>query len=180
MKTYTRTGDDGSTSLQGGRKVSKNHIRVEAYGTVDELIAWTGLLIDFPENLKRKKTLAYIRDQLMRCAASLAVENRKPVKDAILPEPECVRFIEDEIDVMESVLKPLKSFLLPGGNMLVSWCNIARCVCRRAERRAVQLNETEKIPEIIIPFLNRLSDYYFVLTRILCLELDIKEVKWSV
>jgi len=180
MKTYTRTGDNGSTSLQGGKRVSKSHIRVEAYGTVDELIAWTGLLIDFPENLKRKKTLTYIRDQLMRCAASLAVESRKPVKGDILPEPECVRLVEDEIDAMESVLKPLKSFVMPGGNMLVSWSNIARCVCRRAERRAVQLNETEKIPEIIIPFLNRLSDYFFVLTRILCLELDIEEVEWSV
>jgi cob(I)alamin adenosyltransferase len=180
MKTYTRTGDDGSTSLQGGRRVSKSHIRVEAYGTVDELIAWTGLLMDFPENLKRKKALAYIRDQLMRCASALAAENRMSVKGAILPEPECVRFIEDEIDTMESGLKPLKSFVLPGGNMLISWCNIARCVCRRAERRTVQLNETENIPEIIIPFLNRLSDYFFVLTRILCLELDIEEVEWSV
>jgi len=180
MKTYTRTGDDGSTSLQGGRKVSKSDIRVEAYGTVDELIAWTGLLMEFPENLKRKKTLAYIRDQLMRCAVSLAAGSRKPVNAAMLPEPECVRFIEDEIDAMESTLKPLKNFILPGGNMLVSWCNIARCVCRRAERRAVQLNETEKIPEIIIPFLNRLSDYFFLLTRKLCLELDIEEVKWSV
>jgi len=180
MKTYTRTGDNGSTSLQGGKRVSKSHIRVEAYGTVDELIAWTGLLIGFPENLKRKKTLTYIRDQLMRCAVAMAADSRKPVKGDILPEPECVRFVEDEIDAMESVLKPLKSFVMPGGNMLVSWSNIARCVCRRAERRAVQLNETEKIPEIIIPFLNRLSDYFFVLTRILCLELDVEEVKWSV
>lgn len=180
MKTYTRTGDDGSTSLQGGRRVSKSHIRVEAYGTVDELTAWTGLLMDFPENLKRKKALAYIRDQLMRCASSLAVENRKSVKGAILPEPGCIRFIEDEIDAMESGLEPLKSFILPGGNMLISWCNIARCVCRRAERRTVQLNETENIPEIIIPFLNRLSDYFFVLTRKLSLELDIEDVRWRV
>lgn len=180
MKTYTRKGDNGSTSLAGGSRVTKNHARIEAYGSIDELIAWTGLLMNFPENLKRKKTLAYIQDQLMRCAAVLASPEPADIKETILPEPESVSRLEKEIDEMESALNPLKNFIIPGGSLLVSYCNITRCVCRRAERRVVQLNETEKVPGIIIPFLNRLSDYFFVLVRKISSELDIEEVSWTV
>jgi cob(I)alamin adenosyltransferase len=180
MKTYTRTGDDGSTSLSGGKRVLKSNKRVEAYGTVDELISWTGLLRDFPENAKRRKTLTYIQDQLMRCAASLASEKPKAERGICLPDADSIELLEKEIDEMEKGLKSLKSLVLPGGNLLISYCHITRCVCRRAERRVVKLNETEKMPAIIISFLNRLSDYYFVLSRSLCLELDIEEVKWSV
>ena len=154
MKTYTRTGDDGFTSLSGGKRVSKSSLRVEAYGTVDELISWTGLLTGFPENSKRRKTLIYIQDQLMRCAASLASESPETGAGVCHPDIECIAFLEKEIDDMESRLKPLRNFILPGGNILVSYCHIARCVCRRAERRVVQLTETVKIPGNIIPFLN--------------------------
>jgi cob(I)alamin adenosyltransferase len=146
MKTYTRTGDSGSTSLSGGKRVPKCHERVEAYGTIDELISWTGLLRDFPENAKRKKTLIFIQDQLMRCAACLASEKPKAESGICLPEPGSIEFIEKEID----------------------------------EIRVVKLNETEKVHEIIISFLNRLSDYFFVLGRKLCSELDIEEVRWLV
>ena len=180
MKTYTRSGDDGSTSLSGGKRVPKSHIRVEAYGTVDELISWTGLLRAFPENEKRKQTLVYIQEQLMRCAASLASEKARTVRGICLPEPDSIKKLEKEIDNLEKGLKPLRSLILPGGNLLISYCHIARCVCRRAERRVVILNETEKIPEIVVTFLNRLSDYFFILSRRLSLELDIEEVKWSV
>ncbi len=180
MKTYTRTGDDGTTSLSGGKRVPKCHIRVEAYGTVDELISWIGLLRDHPDNANRRKILTYIQDQLMRCAASLASEKAKTERGICLPESESIKVLEKEIDMMEADLKPLKSLILPGGNILISYCHITRCICRRAERRVVELNETEKTPEIIRTFLNRLSDYLFVLSRKISLELDIEEVRWSV
>lgn len=181
MKIYTRTGDDGNTSLAGGRKVPKFHPRIEAYGCVDELISWIGLLRDFRENESRKDILIYIQDQLMRCAATLAYEEKDQGKaENVLPDTKCISVIEDEIDRMEAILPPAKSFLLPGGHILVSYCHIARCVCRRTERSVLSLNNTENIPEIIFIFLNRLSDYLFILSRILSLELDIEEIRWSI
>jgi cob(I)alamin adenosyltransferase len=178
MKIYTRTGDDGTTSLSGGRRVPKQHIRIEAYGSVDELISWIGLLRDHRENLRRKEILIYVQDQLMRCAAALAHEKDSGDTEKYLPESGSVRFLEEEIDEMDSQLLPLNNFILPGGHILVSYCHIARCVCRRAERAVLKVNESEVVPEIICKFLNRLSDYLFILSRILSLELDIKEDKW--
>lgn len=180
MKIYTLTGDDGTTSLSGGRRVMKHSIRVEAYGSVDELIAWLGLLRDHKENLKRKDLLIYIQDQLMRCAAALAHDPDKRNTIKILPEADCISVIEREIDSMEESLPSLKNFILPGGNLLVSHCHIARCVCRRAERAVSRLNETEDSPQIVIKFLNRLSDYLFVLARSISLDLDIEEIIWPV
>jgi cob(I)alamin adenosyltransferase len=180
MKIYTLTGDDGTTSLSGGRRVPKHSIRVEAYGSVDELIAWFGLLRDHKENLKRKELLIYIQSQLMICAAALASDLKKVNSKKLMPDADCISVIEKEIDRMEETLPPLKNFVLPGGNILVSYCNIARCVCRRAERAVLRLNEAEESPEIVNKFLNRLSDYLFVLSRKIGLELDIEEIKWSV
>lgn len=134
MKIYTLTGDDGTTSLSGGRRVSKHSIRVEAYGSVDELIAWFGLLRDHKENLKRRELLIYIQNQLMRCAAALASDPENSNSKRILPASDCVSVIEKEIDLMEMTLPPLRNFVLSGGNIIVSYCHIARCVCRRAER----------------------------------------------
>jgi cob(I)alamin adenosyltransferase len=162
MKIYTLTGDDGTTSLSGGRRVPKDSIRIEAYGSVDELIAWFGLLRDHKENLKRKEILIYIQNQLMLCTAALAYDCENINSRKIL------------------LLTPLVSFILPGGNLLVSYCHIARCVCRRAERAVLRLNHDEESPEIVNKFLNRLSDYLFVLSRVVGLELDIEEIKWSV
>ncbi|MGA2407658.1 MAG: cob(I)yrinic acid a,c-diamide adenosyltransferase [Bacteroidales bacterium] len=179
MKIYTLTGDDGTTSLSGGRRVPKHSIRVEAYGSIDELIAWLGLLRDHKENLKRKELLIYIQSQLMSCAAALAYDSNNNSKK-ILPDPDCISTIEKEIDLMEGTLPPLKNFILPGGNILVSYCHIARCVCRRAERAVLSLNEAEESPEIVNKFLNRLSDFLFVLSRKISLELDIEDIKWSV
>ncbi|MDO9339591.1 MAG: cob(I)yrinic acid a,c-diamide adenosyltransferase [Bacteroidales bacterium] len=180
MKIYTLTGDDGTTSLSGGRRVPKHSIRVEAYGSVDELIAWFGLLRDHKENLKRRELLIYIQSQLMICAAALAYDRENSNSKKLLPDADCISVIEKEIDRMEDALPPLKNFILPGGNILVSYCHIARCVCRRAERAVLRLNEAEESPEIVNKFLNRLSDYLFVLSRKIGLELDIEEIKWSV
>jgi cob(I)alamin adenosyltransferase len=180
MKIYTLTGDDGTTSLSGGRRVPKHSLRVEAYGSVDELIAWFGLLRDHKENLKRRELLIYIQIQLMKCAAALAYDSKNNTGKKILPDPDCISVIEKEIDLLEETLPPLKNFILPGGNILVSYCHIARCVCRRAERAVLRLNKTEESPEIVNKFLNRLSDFLFVLSRKISLELDIEEIKWSV
>jgi cob(I)alamin adenosyltransferase len=179
MKIYTRTGDDGTTSLSGGRRVPKYHPRVEAGGSVDELMSWIGLLRDFPENDARKDFLTCIQNQLMTCSAALASDPDNNKIRKYLLDTSCTLKLEKEIDKMERKLKPQKSFVLPGGNILVSYCHIARCVCRRAERNVLKLNQKEKSPEIIHIFLNRLSDYLFVLSRIISLELDIQEVKWS-
>jgi cob(I)alamin adenosyltransferase len=178
MKIYTRTGDDGTTSLSGGRRLPKHHIRIEAYGTIDELIAWIGMLRSHKENDNRKEILVYIQDQLMAAVSSLASANENPAGKQVLPETGCVTLLEAEIDRMEASLRLSGSFILPGGNIVVSHCHIARCVCRRAERAVLRLNESEYSPEIIYKFLNRLSDYLFILGRLLSLELDNEEIRW--
>jgi cob(I)alamin adenosyltransferase len=180
MKIYTRTGDDGTTSLAGGRRIPKHHVRIEAYGSVDELISWTGLLRDSVVNNQVKEILLYIQNQLMKCAAALAWDKENTSLKKILPDPECVEILENEIDRMDAKLPALNNFILSGGHYLVSYCHIARCVCRRAERAVIRLNVSEETPEIINRFLNRLSDYLFVLSRLLSLELDIEEIKWPV
>ena len=180
MKIYTLAGDDGTTSLSGGRRVPKHSIRVDAYGSIDELIAWIGLLRDHKENVNRKNLLIYIQNQLMKSAYALAYDSKNSNSRMILPDGDCVSIVEEEIDKMEETLPDLKNFILPGGNVLISYCHIARCVCRRAERAISRLNETEETPEIVIKFINRLSDFLFVLARKITLDLDIEEIKWSV
>ena len=180
MKIYTLTGDDGTTSLSGGRRVLKHSLRVEAYGTIDELITWVGLLRDHKENAEREELLIYIQSQLMRCAAAVAYDKENSKSRNIVPDSDSISVIEQAIDSMELELPPLKNFILPGGNILVSYCHIARCVCRRAERAVLRLSDGEESPEIVIKFLNRLSDYLFVLSRKIGLELDIEEIKWQV
>jgi len=178
MRIYTRTGDDGTTSLSGGKRIPKHHVRVEAFGAVDELISWIGLLRDQPENIERKDFLIYLQNQLMTSAAALASENDLNSSQKLLPDPDCVKKVEDEIDRMDQTLNPLRNLIIPGGNTVVSYCHIARCVCRRAERAVLRLNITEETPPIIKMFLNRLSDYLFILSRRISLDLDIEEIKW--
>jgi cob(I)alamin adenosyltransferase len=180
MKIYTGKGDDGTTSLAGGRRVSKHHVLVEAYGTIDELISWVGLIRDHKENSDRKNILIYIQDQLMRAAATIASDPEKAREGNYLPEENSVQILEKEIDKIEEELQPLDGFILPGGNVLISYCHITRCVCRRAERRVIKAAENEKIPEVIIIFLNRLSDYLFVLSRKIRSDLGNEEIRWSV
>jgi cob(I)alamin adenosyltransferase len=178
MKIYTRDGDDGTTSLAGGKRIPKHYPRVDAYGNIDEVISWIGLLKDQSVNSERKELLFYIQDQLMRCASSLATDPEKIDKSIILPEVDCITKLELAIDIMDRRLTPMTSFIIPGGHPAISFCHLARCVCRRTERSVILLKETEFVHEIIIRFLNRLSDFLFVLSRIICLELDIEEVKW--
>ncbi len=180
MKIYTLTGDDGTTSLSGGRRVPKTHIRIEAYGTVDELISWIGLLRSCRENETRKEILIYIQGQLMAAASALAYDSQNELSRQILPDAGCVDRIEAEIDLMEAQLPDLTSFILPGGNVVASYCHVSRVVCRRAERSVLRLKEKEEVPEIVLKFLNRLSDYLFVLSRIMILESENEEVKWPV
>jgi len=179
MKIYTRTGDDGTTSLSGGKRVPKYHPRVGAYGSVDELISWIGLLRGCEVNYPRREILIYIQDQLMICAAILAADPENNLPGPV-PDSDCTLRLEMEIDRMEYELPPLNTFILPGGNLFVSYCHITRCVCRRAERCVLRLNQTDKIPEIITKFLNRLSDYLFILARLMSLELDNEEIRWPV
>jgi cob(I)alamin adenosyltransferase len=176
MKIYSLTGDYGTTSLAGGKKVAKHSLRIESYGSIDELIAWIGLLRSHKENIRRKDMLIYIQSQLMLCANALAADYENSKAKIILPEQDCVNILENEIDKMETTLAPLRNFIFPGGDMLVSYCHIARCVCRRAERAVARLNETEKTPTIVIKFLNRLSDYLFVLSRKIASDLDVEEI----
>lgn len=180
MKIYTLTGDDGSTSLTGGRRVPKQSVRVEAYGSVDELIAWIGMIRAFKKKTGEDTILLYIQDQLMRCAASLAHDPANDRINQILPDQNCTTILEKEIDRMEESLPSLRNFILPGGDQLVSYCHIARCVCRRSERTVLRLREAEEVPAIVIRFLNRLSDYLFVLSRKVSFEADNEEIKWSV
>ncbi|GHE66612.1 cob(I)yrinic acid a,c-diamide adenosyltransferase [Roseivirga thermotolerans] len=179
MKIYTKTGDTGTTSLLGGARVSKAHIRIEAYGTVDELNSYIGLLRDQPVNQNRKDILKTIQDRLFTLGADLATE---PGKDKVV-KPDLfesdIDLLETEMDRMDEQLPALTSFVLPGGHQSVSFAHLARCVCRRAERICIALNDQEKVSPLVIKYLNRLSDYLFVLGRLMAQELNAEEVKWE-
>ncbi len=179
MKIYTKTGDKGETSLIGGTRVPKYHDRIEAYGTIDELISYIGLIRDQQIDDYYKKILIQIQDRLMTCASIIATdcENCK-VKIPELYNTD-IESLEKEIDTMESKLKPLTSFILPGGHTTVSYCHIARNVCRRAERNSLKVKDQFKNSEKVIQYLNRLSDYLFVLSRKLSVDLGAQEIPWK-
>ena len=178
MKIYTKKGDSGNTSLIGGKRVSKSDKRIEAYGTVDELIAFTGLLRDQQIKDSIKTKLIEVQDKLMICASILAADcDDCKLKLPALHE-EDITFLENEIDEMEKSLMPLQSFILPGGHQVVSICHVARTICRRAERRIAEVNMESQVPDILIKFINRLSDYFFVLSRYLSSDFQIDEIKW--
>lgn len=178
IKIYTKTGDKGSTSLIGGRRVPKNHIRIEAYGTVDELIAHMGMLRDLAGNDKEDE-IVKIQSILMSCAAWLASDKEETKSKLPNLGNEDIIFLENKIDAMDNDLEPLQNFILPGGNQAVSQSHICRTVCRRAERRVLDLNDVEKIEPIIYQFLNRLSDYLFTLSRCLSKKNLGKELPWK-
>lgn len=179
MKIYTKTGDKGITALIGGRRVRKNHQRIEAYGTVDELIAFLGLLRDHVNNTTLQLNIVKIQNDLMVCAAILATDcDNCDIKIPKLSENNIV-WLETEIDSMEISLPKLSKFVLPGGHPAVSYCHVARTICRRAERNVLSIEEIEKIPSEVIRFLNRLSDYLFVLSRILSIEYQAVEITWQ-
>ncbi len=179
MKIYTRRGDKGETSLIGGNRVPKHHERIEAYGTVDELIAHIGLIRDQELKETIKEYLLKVQDRLMICAALLAVDNG--TQNFSLPEieQEDIQSLEHEIDRMEQGLVPLTSFLLPGGHPTVSICHIARNVCRRAERNVSKIKSGPINLDLVFQYLNRLADYLFVLSRTLSKDLNIAENQWK-
>ena len=185
MKVYTKTGDKGTTALFGGTRVPKHHIRIESYGTVDELNSHIGLIRDQEINPFYKNVLIEIQDRLFTLGAILATPPEKEVLkngqqrlNINRISPEDIQYLETEIDKMDTELPPMTHFVLPGGHPIVSYCHIARCVCRRAERLSVHLHEIEPIDELILTYLNRLSDYLFVLARKLSHDLQADEVKW--
>src|SRR5690554_1751472 len=179
MKIYTKTGDTGTTALLGGERVSKDNLRIEAYGTVDELNAHIGLLRDQEINLQRSGFLKKIQEVLFVMGATLATSSEKEKVKKPEFQAEEIEALEMEIDLMESQLEPLTKFILPGGHQAVSFCHLARTVCRRAERCVVSLHEQEAVKNDIIQYLNRLSDYLFVLGRLIAKELNVGEVTWE-
>ena len=179
MKIYTKTGDTGMTSLIGGKRVPKSHVRIEAYGTVDELISYIGLLRDQITTKHIADVLLKIQDRLMVCASLLAAdcEDCKQKLPALYSKD--VDQLETEIDMMEKELNPLYAFILPGGHTTVSFCHIARNICRRAERIIIALSEQTEVEDLIIKYVNRLSDYLFVLSRKIGKDLNISEIQWK-
>jgi len=179
MKIYTKTGDAGKTSLIGGTKVPKHHVRVEAYGTVDELNVSIGLIADQDIDIATIKFLRVIQNELFVIGSHLASD---PVKSKMqLPDinEEAVIAIEKAIDEIDALVPPLKNFILPGGHTIVSFCHLARVVCRRAERIVSHLSEADSVEPIVLKYLNRLSDYLFMLCRKISLDLDVEEIPWK-
>lgn len=178
MKVYTKKGDKGKTSLIGGDRVDKDHVRIEAYGTVDELNSWIGLLRDREIPKECVEELLFVQDRLFTMGSLLAATPDSKMKLPELKEADITR-LELAIDRMEESLPAMKNFILPGGHPVVSECHISRCVCRRAERRVIHM-WTQGIPEneLIGSFLNRLSDYLFVLSRFLGQHFGATETPW--
>jgi cob(I)alamin adenosyltransferase len=179
MKIYTKTGDTGTTSLIGGKRVPKFHERIEAYGTVDELISHIGLLRDQISDSDIKEKLLFIQDRLMTCATIIATDCEGcNLKLPVIMESD-IEKLELEIDEMEKQLEPLHSFILPGGHPIVSQAHICRTVCRRAERNTLALSQNFKVDSLAIKFLNRLSDYLFVLARHISKLQNVKDISWN-
>lgn len=179
FRIYTKTGDRGETALFGGRRVPKSHLRVDAYGTVDELNSFIGLLRDSVSNDEVRDLLATTQHRLFTLGAHLASDPAKhpPTPDLL---PDDVVMLENAMDEMDERLPPLKNFILPGGHPTVSVCHLCRTVCRRAERLCVALAQSgEPVDELALQYLNRLSDYFFVLARFLAKELEATEVIWQ-
>lgn len=185
MKIYTKTGDKGTTALFGGTRVPKHHIRIDGYGTVDELNSHIGLIRDQDMNPHYKDILIHIQDRLFTIGAILATDPEKAIlkngKERLnIPKisNENIELLEQEMDTMNEALPPMTHFVLPGGHQTVSFCHIARCICRRAERLTSALGDIETIPPNTLMYLNRLSDYLFVLARKLSYDLQANEIKW--
>jgi cob(I)alamin adenosyltransferase len=181
IKIYTKTGDDGTTSLIGGTKVPKSHLRIEAYGTVDELNSYIGLCKDLIANENSRKILQETLDRLFTIGSSLACDNEAH-PGLILPDlkESDIVLLEKEIDSMTAQLPAMKNFILPTGHPTVSHLHVARCICRRTERCCVRMGyEGLSIEPLIVKYLNRLSDYLFVLARFTSQELNVPEIPWK-
>lgn len=178
MKIYTKKGDSGETVLLGGKRVPKHHIRIEGYGTIDELNSFIGHIRDYPIEERMSQVLLSIQTTLFILGASLSADpSKKKIKKPDLKERD-IELLEKEIDRYDKELPPLKYFVLPGGHPAVSMCHIARCVCRRAERIITQISESDQVDELVIKYLNRLSDYLFICARKAASDLGIQEIPW--
>lgn len=185
MKIYTKTGDNGTTALFGGTRVPKHHIRIESYGTIDELNSWLGLIRDQEIDGHSKKILTLVQENLFTVGAILATDPEKSTlkngKERLnIPKINStdIELLEKEMDTMDTQLPQMTHFILPGGHTTVSYCHIARTICRRAERLATHLFESEPFDERVLHYINRLSDYLFVLARKLSIDLKAEEIKW--
>lgn len=179
FRIYTKTGDKGQTALFGGRRVAKSHLRVDAYGTVDELNAFIGLLRDAVSDQHVRNLLETVQHRLFTVGAHLASDPDKslPTPDLL---PADIALLENDMDAMDSQLPPLRHFILPGGHPAVSTCHVCRTVCRRAERLVVALEQSgEPVEEVVMQYLNRLSDWFFMLARKLAQDLQAEEVIWQ-
>lgn len=178
MKIYTKTGDEGSTSLFGGKRVSKDDIRIEAYGTIDELNAFIGLLNASFQEATQNYFLSEVQKRLFTIGANLASD---PDKKMITPDikNEDIQTLENAMDTMDQLLEPLKNFILPGGDVTVAQAHVCRTICRRAERKVIALHKNSQVDPLIIIYINRLSDYFFVLARYIALRHEVTEIPWT-
>ncbi len=178
MKIYTKTGDSGKTSLLSGERVPKYNNRIEAYGTTDELNSFIGLLRSYNLKEEHKKVLIIIQNKLLNIGAQLATAKEVKFEVPNIFEKD-ISFLEKQIDTLEKSLSPLKNFIIPGGGIELSTCHVCRSICRRNERQIIKLAETDNVPTILIKYLNRLSDYLFVLSRQLTVDFNNKEIIWT-
>ncbi|MCE2789923.1 MAG: cob(I)yrinic acid a,c-diamide adenosyltransferase [Saprospiraceae bacterium] len=178
MKIYTKTGDQGTTSLLGGKRVSKDDLRIEAYGTIDELNAHIGLLNAQMEEATQHYFLTEVQRRLFSIGSALACDPDRPLVRPDLGADD-IQLLENAMDTMDQLLEPLRNFILPGGDALVAQAHICRTVCRRAERRIITLDREKPVGEWIIQYLNRLSDYFFILSRYMAQSRKIEEIIWT-
>ena len=182
MKIYTKTGDNGTTSLYGGERVSKHDIRVEAYGTVDELNSNLGMLRDIINDKEIESSIIEIQKVLFKIGGLLATDPTKKLNSAKTKRLEIIdsdiKFLESQIDLISLSLSKMTHFIIPGGNEIVSYCHICRSISRRAERRVIQLNDLHMVNKNIIPYMNRLSDYLFTVSRKVSDDMKSEEIKW--
>ena len=180
MKIYTRTGDDGTTGLIGGSRVKKHNIRLESYGTIDELNSYIGLIRSMQTDTHTDHVLEIIQNKLFVIGANLATDESIALIKKQLPcKKTDIELLESEMDEMNESLPELRNFILPGGSQTSSFCHVARTVCRRAERRIIELAENNEVDPLLIKFINRLSDYLFVLSRKVTLDQKAPEILWS-
>jgi len=178
FKIYTKGGDHGKTSLTGGTRVNKYDLQVEAYGSIDELKSYLGLIYDYADELISKKNLLTIIEKLFIAESLVSADSSKSLAKLPQLKEQDVVFLEQEIDRMNRVLDPLTAFILPGGHPMVSHCHIARAICRRAERACLRHGTEKELPEFVGKYLNRLSDYLFVLSRYSAKQLNVDELLW--
>ncbi len=179
MKIYTKKGDKGTTTLIGGTRVPKNHLKIEAYGTVDELNSWLGVIKDASNQMFYKTFIEDIQNQLFNIGSLLAEDKENSKMQLPEVNEQFIEVIEKNIDHLDSILPPLKNFVLPGGHIINSYTHVARCVCRRAERNVVALSQYEEVNPIILQFLNRLSDWLFVYARFIAYAHNAPETLWN-